>query len=402
MKRKGFTLIELLAVIVILAVIALIATPIILNMINDARKSSAVDSSYGYIEAVEYENQMNMLDDKKYPKIEDGVDIDALSTLSKINLKGTAPTSGKVTIKSGRVTSAELCIDKYLVSYENNKSKVTGSCGTNGSSSGTTGGTSGGSQGGTTGGNQGGTSGGSGGTQGGETSYSVYSAGQVVYLDPQTGKKCTNYTDGQSLTSTVTGCLKWYVITTNDSSANKNISLILDHNSTMDSISGSNISSDIKTHLSGLVTKNSWKNTPRIISVDEVAAITGADKALNYKFSTATTGSWFYLDGASGTDSTWHTKVASDTNISKYHWLYDYTQNCKKNKLGCMYEDSFDTNGFWQGGYYVASDLNSNLAIIKGEVMAIISSGSIDYRTEKVLNINGVRPVITVEKTNLD
>ena len=67
-----------------------------------------------------------------------------------------------------------------------------------------------------------------------------------------------------------------------------------------------------------------------------------------------------------------------------------------------MYEDSFDTNGFWQGGYYVASDLNSNLAIIKGEVMAIISSGSIDYRTEKVLNINGVRPVITVEKTNLD
>ena len=253
MKRKGFTLIELLAVIVILAVIALIAIPIILNMINDARKSSAVDSSYGYIEAVEYENQMNMLDDKKYPKIEDGVDIDALSTLSKINLKGTVPTSGKVTIKSGRVTSAELCIDKYLVSYENSKSKVTGSCGTNGSSSGTTESTSGGSQ--------GGTSGGSGGTQGGETSHSVYSAGQVVYLDPQTGKKCTNYTDGQSLTSTVTGCLKWYVITTNDSSANKNISLILDHNSTMDSISGSNIDSDVKTHLSGLVTKNSWKNT---------------------------------------------------------------------------------------------------------------------------------------------
>ena len=40
MRNKGFTLIELLAVIVILAIIALIATPIILGIINDSRKSA--------------------------------------------------------------------------------------------------------------------------------------------------------------------------------------------------------------------------------------------------------------------------------------------------------------------------------------------------------------------------
>ena len=40
MKKKGFTLIELLAVIIILAIIALIATPIILNVIEDAKKSA--------------------------------------------------------------------------------------------------------------------------------------------------------------------------------------------------------------------------------------------------------------------------------------------------------------------------------------------------------------------------
>ena len=40
MKNKGFTLIELLAVIVILAIIALIATPIILGIIDDARTES--------------------------------------------------------------------------------------------------------------------------------------------------------------------------------------------------------------------------------------------------------------------------------------------------------------------------------------------------------------------------
>lgn len=52
-QNKGFTLIELLAVIVILAIIALIATPIILNMINDAKKSARKDSAYGYLDAVE-------------------------------------------------------------------------------------------------------------------------------------------------------------------------------------------------------------------------------------------------------------------------------------------------------------------------------------------------------------
>ena len=44
MKNKGFTLIELLAVIVILATIALIATPIIINIINDARNNSELRS----------------------------------------------------------------------------------------------------------------------------------------------------------------------------------------------------------------------------------------------------------------------------------------------------------------------------------------------------------------------
>ena len=51
-KNKGFTLVELLAVIVILALIALIATPIILNVINDAKKQAAKDSAYGYMDAV--------------------------------------------------------------------------------------------------------------------------------------------------------------------------------------------------------------------------------------------------------------------------------------------------------------------------------------------------------------
>ena len=37
--KKGFTLIELLAVIIVLAVIALIARPIVLNVVDSAKES---------------------------------------------------------------------------------------------------------------------------------------------------------------------------------------------------------------------------------------------------------------------------------------------------------------------------------------------------------------------------
>ena len=53
MKAKGFTLIELLAVIVILAIIALIATPIILNIISNSKEESNKRSIDMYAKAVE-------------------------------------------------------------------------------------------------------------------------------------------------------------------------------------------------------------------------------------------------------------------------------------------------------------------------------------------------------------
>ena len=54
MKKNGFTLIELLAVIVILAIIALIATPIVLSIIDDTKQSSMLRSAEMYLTGVEH------------------------------------------------------------------------------------------------------------------------------------------------------------------------------------------------------------------------------------------------------------------------------------------------------------------------------------------------------------
>ena len=53
MKKKGFTLIELLAVIIVLAIIALIVTPIVMNTIKSAEKGTAETSANSYIRAVD-------------------------------------------------------------------------------------------------------------------------------------------------------------------------------------------------------------------------------------------------------------------------------------------------------------------------------------------------------------
>ena len=59
MKKNGFTLIELLAVIVILAIIALIATPTILGIIEKSKLNAAEISAQNYADALEQQMVAN-------------------------------------------------------------------------------------------------------------------------------------------------------------------------------------------------------------------------------------------------------------------------------------------------------------------------------------------------------
>ena len=91
MKSKGFTLIELLAVIVILAVIALIATPLIMGTITKAKKNAFIDTANGIIKAVEHYQAKVLM--TTAGEVEDLV-ISDLTTDTKLQYKGSKPKSG--------------------------------------------------------------------------------------------------------------------------------------------------------------------------------------------------------------------------------------------------------------------------------------------------------------------
>lgn len=143
-NKKGFTLVELLAVIVILAIIALIATPIILNVIDEAREGAAKNSAYGYIDAVEkanvqkmYENQNINVLDGDYTISSDGKKVTKGSgdTAEEydVNFKGTAPTAGTLKYNKGKLakdSTITVSGKTFTVSDESGKlEKSTGSTG---------------------------------------------------------------------------------------------------------------------------------------------------------------------------------------------------------------------------------------------------------------------------------
>ena len=136
-SNKGFTLIELLAVIVILAIIALIATPIILGVIDTAKKGSAEASALAYVKAVEDQIIIGQVtaettDDITLPTTGTKEYAIGSGELASVQVKGTAPTNakGKVVIdstgevKTGTCLVVEMSGSTYNVAYDGSAAKV--------------------------------------------------------------------------------------------------------------------------------------------------------------------------------------------------------------------------------------------------------------------------------------
>ena len=336
MKKQGFTLIELLAVIVILAVIALIATPIILNVIEESKKGSAEQSANGYKEAIENQVMINEVDSSK-ESIVDGVhSVDELKSLG-VEVKGQEPENGNVYIENGIVKNYIFGIGDYVV--ENGVATKS-------------------------------------------TNKKKYENGYAIYYNPVSGEICEDYVEDNSKNENKVGCMKWYVY--NDSEDASTINMILDHNTTAkikwndNNVNVAYSESNLAPEVNKLVTESNWKSVPRLITAYEVSEIVGKTDWTN-------TSSWYCLDTGKSDPINWCSKAK---NASIYSWLFNYTNACES--FGCSKNDA-STYGYWTSTIY---NRKKSSSIVWG----IDRSGGLGGY-ESNLESHGIRPVITISKS---
>ncbi len=367
MKKKGFTLIELLAVILILGIIALIAIPTVSKIIDQSKQGAFETTSNNVVNAIEDACQLQTLRGETIVAtytFTDGV------VLPSLNVKGKLPTNGTATVDSNCNVSLNVTDGKFTATKTSSDDSIT--VVDSGKSS---------------------------------TTYTVYANGTAVYFNPVTGSTCTSG-EAVSTTGTKIGCMKWY--TFNDSgNKSPSINLILDHNTTAViawNSSGSNVNGPTSVMTQLASDTGSWAGVPtrsdsysvsngtatytinystykaRLIKASEIAAITG-----NSSFIEATTpyASWFYLDSNN------QTQTATTTGASNYDWLLDYTNGCTS--YGC---NVADTSNF---GYWTSTAVSANTIYAWG----VYRSGSLFNINVNSSDFSGVRPVITILKSNL-
>ena len=122
--KYGFTLIELLAVIVILAIMALSARPQILGDVEKAREGAVEDSAKGYVDAVDKQIAVNLLDSNEDNNIESKVYQAPLDTKYNVIIKGQKPTNGWVEVTKKGVNRYSLEVGDYTISYNGKSTSV--------------------------------------------------------------------------------------------------------------------------------------------------------------------------------------------------------------------------------------------------------------------------------------
>ena len=376
MKKKGFTLIELLAVIVVLAIIALIATPIVMNTIKKSQKGAAERSADNYISAVETALATAKLDSDGIPDgiytINDKGNLEGngLKTPLEIEMSGNKPTGGTITIKNGQVTTdSKMTVGSYEISYNPTTKKYESSDEANGK---------------------------------------TYTNGEIVYFNVTTGEKCSSsdYTETQSNTGVKEGCMRFYAFNDN---RGETVNLILDHNTTATVVWNSSKSnaSGPKEALDQLKTDTaSWQGTEtptnytidqteqtskakytidyssykaRLITANEVAQITG-----NTSWDEKNADTMYYL--ASNSTERDMCKIGC-----KYGWLYDRTRtDCTS--FGCSNNSDQMNYGYWT--------ISPN-ATGTDSAWIVFYFGSVNSATVNYSGLPGVRPVIEVLKSKL-
>lgn len=123
MKKNGFTLVELLAVLIILAIISVIAVPLVLNLIERQQKNTFKESIYG------------MLRSCKISLVTEGFEYPAVYTYSNgrllnpngkdIKIQGKIIDGmGTITYSTDTIIEVAIKNDKWCATYNNQTSEV--------------------------------------------------------------------------------------------------------------------------------------------------------------------------------------------------------------------------------------------------------------------------------------
>ena len=359
--KKGFTLIELLAVIVILAIIALIASPIVIKLIEDSKQSSLERSAENIARTAENYYAQNLLN---------GIPVSAVST-NDLSFDGAKPEKGAVVFNNEGKSKLTIYDDGYCVTidYDNTitTTKTTkDEC---------------------------------------KTNFTFYStAGNVVYYDVIEGEYC-NVTgksmyhadnsktlfngvitgdNSRKTTDNQTSCLRFYTIS-EDTEGGK--VLILDH-STDNEIEWMN-STDYAEYNSEGTTIRKPITALRQLGLDTAEWIAKTPTTYNdeeygelsyegYKARFLTREEVFNITGK------------KDGGFAdKYNWLIDYTETCLS--FGCPHEDENQSIYYNNPGYWLSTSDGVNSRGYRIDRTGDISGTNV-WDERKF----GVRPVIEI------
>ena len=128
MKNNGFTLVEILAVIVILAVLALIATPVVLSLIDDAKESAMLRSAEMYLSGVENAvMRENMNSGGNFRPNECTIsngNMTCGSTNVEVEVDGEVPSTGTIIFENGKITEVTLKYESGTIIKDSSGSLV--------------------------------------------------------------------------------------------------------------------------------------------------------------------------------------------------------------------------------------------------------------------------------------
>ena len=158
---------------------------------------------------------------------------------------------------------------------------------------------------------------------------------------------------------------------------------------------GTSYTTDAMTYIADNNLKTTWSN---VLDVDLPSAqdIANAVGNTSWKVEDKDYIDWFYFDKNNG--SYGQTQVANVSNLSAYRWLYNYTRECTD--YGC---DSATSLGAGEAyGYWTRDVVAQNSdTTYPHRAWRVNRHGFLDFDTVSDDAAYGVRPVITVLKSNL-